>query len=88
MFRSPGSASATGLASGRGRQGEGPNPRQECKHGALTPLMHTHTLVSVGQMQGSLDPVDFFASYPNSVPSGEERERVESDRSRAVSWVQ
>lgn len=49
---------ATGLASGLSRQGEGPDPRQKCKHGVLTP--HAHTLVSVGQMQGTVDLADFF----------------------------
>lgn len=78
--------SATGLASGLSRQGEGPDPRQECKHDALTPHVHTHTLVSVGQKRGSVDLVDFFASYPNSVSSGDAR--VEPDRGRGAREVQ
>lgn len=76
--------SATGLASGLSRQGEGPDPRQECKHDALTP--HAHTLVSVGQKRGSVDLVDSFALHPNSVSSGDAR--VEPDRGRGAREVQ
>lgn len=61
--------STMGLASGLSRQEEGPDPRLECKHDALT--LHALTLVSVGQNRGSVDLVDSFTLYPNSVSSGD-----------------
>lgn len=67
----------TGLASGLSRQGreEGPDPRQECTHDALTPSCahtntHTHTCVC-GAENRAVWILLTFASHPNSITPGD-----------------